>query len=1137
MYSTTNALPFLLLVISTKNALLDTSRCLYPRGLMNGQCVECPVDTLYEYIELITYQKYGYWSYRSVDSSYHKCVKICSQKRPIVTSRRFCSAQCQGKIMQNRKIKYCEDDNINNGFCKIDQCQSSKMKCFYMQCFENCPEFTVHYNNSCVIKCFEDQPYIFLNECVTECPKNHVLENRVCQNSCSIGRYLFNRTCVKNCPLHEKYIHENECVPECPPQMLIEENVCVNKCSEIYALDGQMCVKKCPNDLYEHEKECLKVCPNNTLTENQKCVNKCSSGLLQMKFSCVAVCPLGHFINESAKVCEEQCNGVQYYHNKISSCLQECPEGTVEISSICVKNCPSNKPFIYLKKCHSKCPTSSIFISKREESDFTLKYFCVQRCTKYISSFSNVCVDACSSNEVLYKNKCQASCPLSDPYRVRLPVTSSTTELNLTTSFNYTEPIHAIDICAIECPSTFVIENSTCYVKCPYSERQMIFNSSCLQKCPDKYPLVTSNDGRNICTDNCQMFQFKNTCVNKCPETHATVQDHKCVNCSELGQFENGKTCVNNCDIVRFENRCYSTCPPNVKYVYNGTCVEACPIDAAMVMEQHYGLYNLEVCMEKCPKDKFIFDNHCVSTCPNNKRLPINGECFACTDVGKFDDGSKCVDVCQYLHYDMRCVGTCPHDYKIFNATCVIKCPLEVPYDAHIYNFDLRKSEHRCVATCEYDYLHKNSCVTFCPRNTYIFNGTCVERCPMAAPFISHLYKDSYFSDLECLSQCKQSYYSLNVTCVRTCPDGYLKYQQKCLRSCPTESPYIYNKACVPVCKDIRQGMNCFDKCPKGMLNFDKTCVQTCPSIKPYIYKESCVENCPYYLMLRTCYEQCPSGLVGHKKTCLLKCPSEAKYRYRWECLPKCPNNTITDSMLLSCSDSCQKGKYKLGQSCSDECPSHAPYILNEECVDVCNDVLDGLHCNKQCPDGKFVYDRKCFESCPKEARFQNKKRCMQTCPFVHDDHNRCIEECPKNLNPHGKSCKPGCPPDSPFQGRRQKGCVKQCDNDYEFSGEDYKCISKIDCSSFIDGTWCRQTCLEDSYALHSKDNRYCKSLVPVYLMICFLSFIGLVNIIFVIQVVCHCYNPRLGEKRNIFELKVIDDGEEPIKSTQETAL
>ena len=280
--------------------------------------------------------------------------------------------------------------------------------------------------------------------------------------------------------------------------------------------------------------------------------------------------------------------------------------------------------------------------------------------------------------------------------------------------------------------------------------------------------------------------------------------------------------------------------------------------------------------------------------------------------------------------------------------------------------------------------------------------------------------------------------------------------------------------------------------------------------MKPYTYKERCVENCPYYLMLRTCYEQCPSGLVGHKKACLLKCPSEAKYRYRWECFAKCPNNTITDSMLLSCSDSCQKGKYKFRQSCRDECPSHAPYILNEECVDVCNDVLDGLHCNKQCPYGKFVYDRKCFENCPKEARFHNEKRCMKSCPFAHDDHNRCIEECPKNLNPHGKKCKPGCPSDSPYQGRTQKGCVKQCDDDYELSGEDYKCISRFDCSSFIDGTWCRQTCLEDSYVLHNNDKRYCKSLVPVYLMICFLSLVGIVNIIFVIQVLCHCYNPQL---------------------------
>lgn len=68
-----------------------------------------------------------------------------------------------------------------------------------MECFKRYPVFTVRYNNSCVIECLYDKPYIFNGECVSQCPKDYVLDKGVCQPTCSYGQFLFNKTCVDKC--------------------------------------------------------------------------------------------------------------------------------------------------------------------------------------------------------------------------------------------------------------------------------------------------------------------------------------------------------------------------------------------------------------------------------------------------------------------------------------------------------------------------------------------------------------------------------------------------------------------------------------------------------------------------------------------------------------------------------------------------------------------------------------------------------------------------------------------------------------------------------------------------------------------------------------------------------------------------
>lgn len=1181
----------------------DTTRCLFPKGNLDGQCVECPVDTLYEYIRSIQYKKQWYYSRTvTIDNSYHRCVKMCSKINPVIGSQRICTSSCPTNKIQKGDILFCKDDNINDGFCENKQCLSAELRCYFMQCFNECPDFTVSYNNSCVIDCFEDKPFIFLKRCVKNCPANHVLEDGVCRKSCSIGKYLYNKTCVQDCPATQQYVNEQKCVtgcpvqkkkqgqfcvntcsnkyyqdgnncvnecPEsrrfvdetncvrrcpvekliqemrcvhncsdsfffdgnkcvkkcpkshqyinerhcvekCPVQKYIQDLFCVHQCFESYFLDGQLCKKECPANLFVHERQCVKSCPETTLTENHMCVLKCSYQLFQTKHYCLSECPSGYFINGSSNVCVEHCNGVKYFNNNVAFCMQDCPNDTANVNSTCVTSCPKSHPFFFLQRCLIECPTHSKFFSKRIGPDNTVKYVCVDRCSKYVSLLSKMCVDACSFNEVLFRRICQKSCPQSDPYRLHLPETSRN-KLKIKSSFNIIRPINAFTVCSQKCPSTFVKENMDCFPECPHSERSMVYNSSCFKTCPETDPYILKKGNQNICTYKCPKLRFEKQCVTRCPKSTMSMVNNECinVNCSEIGKFEDGKLCVDKCEIVQYENRCYKTCPKGVQYAFNGTCQKSCPIYATMSYEQYYGRYTLTVCLSDCPKDTFIFDNHCVSKCPSVKRLPLNGTCTACIDVGKYDDGSKCVDFCPYLHYNSQCLESCPKELKVFNGTCVSICPFDAPLESYITNDYNSLSDLHCVASCEKGYYQfDNRCVYFCDNNYYYFNGSCVEICPKTAPYMSEV-KSIDRSMVQCFHQCKKTQFSMDFTCFDKCPDGYLGYKQLCIRKCPSDSSYIYNNLCVKGCKTLRGGMNCFDKCPKGTLHLDKTCVRTCPSIKPYAFKDKCVRDCQRYVIKKKCYEQCPSGLNGYKNKCLVNCPREARYSYKWECLPRCPNKTFY--IYSTCLDKCPKGKFQFERTCLFKCPSRNPYVFNNECVSICNGYLDGKFCRMKCPKRKFSYKRKCITKCPMQNKFVNGQECVESCPFAHDAHFNCLKACPKKSHRYGKTCKTGCPSHVPFVGLFDETCSEKC-GFYELATEDYKCIIKSDCSGFIDGIWCRSMCLNNTYILISGRDKLCKSLLPVYIAIPVLSVCVFPSVVFSIRVLCHCCSmPKVG--------------------------
>lgn len=1092
---------------------MNATRCIFPKGKLHGQCVECPVDTLYEYVQSYSFQPFdtGDWYQTHLiwtDQSYHRCVQVCSPKYPFISSNRVCASSCSGTEMQIGDRKFCKDKNVNIGFCLVNVCPVHGFKCYYMECFKECPVFTVSYNNSCVFECFDDQPYILNGECVRQCPEGYVLDVRVCEKTCTNGRFRFNKTCVDKCPRSKEYVDKHQCVSECPLQKFYQDKLCVKNCSEGFVLDGRICRTKCPLDLFESNKACVDICPNLTFVENKKCVDNCSSGFYRYKAHCVETCPPENFINETNKICDKKCEGFKYYQKKNIFCVNNCPEKMFEVNSTCVTHCPKSRPFSHERSCLAKCPDSSKFVEKKIEMENTITYTCVKKCKKYKTYISNMCVEACSAEKVLFQDTCQEQCPASDPFKVHMP-TVPYTELNLTSFLNITSPINAYVICAKICPSNFVNYNEECYVECPNANKSKTFNMSCSEHCPEEYPFVIKQRNRYICTNHCEKMLFQGLCLDKCPDSHAALYKGECADCSQFGMYEENQRCVNSCSIVRFENRCFNHCPPAAKFMYNKTCSSSCPSNASKVDEQHHELSRLYVCTDECPSDKFISGNNCVSSCPDSKRLPIDGKCVACNEVGKYDDGSKCVDKCPNLYHEYLCVDECLENFKIFNETCVRQCPITAPLRSVIVNYKTNRPEYRCVENCHDKYLiNGKDCVSGCDLSQFISNKTCVEKCPIDAPYISYKY-GSYYNTKECLKHCNGTEYSLNFSCFSKCPNGFHGHKSQCLQKCPIDFPYVnLDGICVESCNNLRQGMNCYEKCPQGTFQYNQTCVQNCPSTKPYNYKDNCVQTCQDFLIKKTCYEQCPSGLVGYHKKCFLHCPSQAKYRYKWECFQKCPKYTLLGSTNYTCFDTCPDGQFRYHQKCIEKCPSHMPYDLEGECVGSCDGYLDGLKCYHRCPNEMFTYTGKCISKCPKEAPFIDNKTCIPFCPNVYDDNFKCMKECPEYTYPHGKHCKPGCSQSFPFINSvfgEQVECVEKC-NALKLSTENHNCIYRSECTGFIyDDVWCYQKCPSDTYILRSTTENLCYPRKPVYIMIGVLSLCVSIAITFGTRVV-YCY-------------------------------
>ncbi|XP_033728830.1 balbiani ring protein 3-like isoform X2 [Pecten maximus] len=545
--------------------------------------------------------------------------------------------------------------------------------------------------------------------------------------------------------------------------------------------------------------------------------------------------------------------------------------------------------------------------------------------------------------------------------------------------------------------------------------------------------------------------------------------------------------CVKNCppDVpLTFHNLCLPFCPYGYQYNNNNTCrteypevnssdlchVTACPIDTPLC-------YNKQ-CMSKCPNGTFSDDGNCFHNCSNTNPYVSQHSCVSsCPHDQPYDEDGYCVSACasDYFLYDRKCLKSCPEETFQHNFTCVDECPTEAPKSITVWNVTL------CITTCpRFTTVSGNHCELACLNGReYLWNGSCVSKCPGAAPYTYDLsgsippYKltictercptYSYLQGNQCAPNCTFTTYQINSTCVSECPETH---------------QYLVGKwppfQCVTVCRppQIPDINHCVDVCPADRYVFNHTCMEGCPESHSFKVNQ-------------TCFSQCPAPMVVYDGTCQLACPDDSMYVNNGQC--ECPasrpfhHQTRTGHVECQTTAVCPEGTFSWNNKCLYQCPDNTyTYVGNATCLEECpfshqfkyrsdyGRSLLAYECVSECPENTFMKDEFCYDFCDAPyVGFLGNYTCMEKCPDSHKWRsatttitNQLVFTCAANCSAprliDDDQCLLGCPASKPFAVNQT--CLKQCPDNLSL-------ITPLD-----SGRTCSETCPDE----HIQDNDTC---------------------------------------------------------------
>ena len=1024
------------------------------------------------------------------------CFSVCPQNYPKTDAEnKLCLTKCPFYFYKNNCYDNgCEEGKFHfrDEYECLDSCQrDEKDKTIYVYdnttntCYYSCSEVP---GKPFAEKGEQNSPL----KCVGQCPVGsfYYEDKKECLNECDILQINDTNICVSQCPTDKNKVSGNTCYDECPTSTDSDEgkpfiskeylnetfhlivDKCVKECDKsVYPLvsdSTNYCLKECPFDeSYEYNGTCYKDCPKNTFVDHigKKCWNdSCHSGLEYYELIgdykvCKTRCPSNKFTilnqDESQKQCLEKCPEEYNFIGGNNTCLQKCSDQPsigqyfVEIDRSneypiykCSQSCGENYTIFNTKECSNKCPENTenpeneyyyqspskiCYLhncTKDADYPFTTvdkdgKKICAKKCHNNQPNFGDdkICKAGCGENEIIdFDGKCVSSCQNSY-YKYADIIDGKLSCVNqCQKGKKYLKNYTCVDTCL---PPTNFVEGNECLTQCNSNHFQQKNESTteiqCVEKCePGQFYYNTGSLYiQNICMPKCEDNDFviedTQICTKECPSPYSSYFSDKSVDINDV-------------------SKCVMNCPKGKPYNDLRTCVKQCPVSG-----NKFHIEGEVNCRYSCLEGTKIYNNTCISICPEGKFLDYNGV--------------NCID---------KCVGNYLYYIEGVNQ-CIRQCPIKEGYFIEDY---------KCVTSCGKNKPYLNE--TFCQENCTDFieeyaNNRCVKSCPKDHPFYrvdnenenekKYCMRDCElsFPNGQCTSQCNNTYNHINYengTCLTKCPDFYVKSTENvtCYKNCPSDFPYynLSTKECTQKCDDgfyINITNNeCIEKCDLKIFNdSDKLyCLEDCNDLGLFSFGENiCVRDCSsnnmipnmatkscecenlYYIengekkCAAECGEPYPIRLFGSNQ-CLENCDGfilslDEKYCYSSE--KYCPENTKNISNKCDCEFNYYNDPQKVCLNKDEKCPPSYNLFTpdTKQCIKV-----------NECNGEYKVIGNLCLKGCEGKDKW-----------FLNDNNQyECTSECNSNF---------------PYEIEDEKRCVKKCEDTEYYITQRGKCLSTCD--------------------------------------------------------------------------------------------
>lgn len=944
-----------------------------------------------------------------------KCYKKCPPKTFLDPIQKVCS-DC------NKKCSECDSFKVCKG------CEEGYYLTENGECLESCPSGTR--KNPQTRECDKCRANCKTCESSTEkcdvCEEKFYLYNSSeCVNICPDFQVSFKGICIscgdkENC-LSCQSDNVNKCKKCKAPRVLRVDGTCAIDCGDNYYPDADRVCRQCQdkNCLKCSDKECYQCGPTFSLYEKTKCLNECPDGYVDIDGVCIA-CE-----NSKCKQCDPNDKRIctrchyPYWILKEGECVEDCGDYYYQDSQDC-KSCPTGCIDCNDQYTCNRCDEEYYFkngacvqdcgIGYRANSNGNCEPCSVTGCAS-CQNEKTTC-DYCIDGDFLFNNVCyEKKCPPGS----YLPSSSSKICEPCQSKCQKCSSANTCD----ECSYPYVLQGSVCQSECEphfYSDSKRICrscdNKNCL-KCPrDPYKCTECPE---------PLLLYNDDCIEKCPD----------------GTFANGKEC----------DKCGSNCKTcEGKKTQCTSCPEGLLFDAEKE----------EKCVSECDDGKVRKDGECVAC--KDKRCKVcktdNLEC--CTTpfypyvidgcevkeecpTGKFDNGDicdNCMTGCDKCNNANTCTE-CSQGYYLLDGKCVKECG-----DGFI---EYEKKCIACAVGCKKCQPGNSFYCTACPDDKFLYNGYCLDTCP-----------NKYWgnNDREC-KPCDDPFCSTcsneGKTCDR-CQCSYVLLDDKCQPApCPEQTVNINgvcHKCQVSNCKYCDTSVSKCDTCldDYAWVN-DIKCSKECPSgtyktsyydYPNYYYCEDCPENCDKCENSYTC-NVCKSGFVLQGSICKTQC-NEGYYNVNGVCqkckFSNCKECTSTDCLKCSsitflydnidsgkddeCVFTCPDGTYAdtYEQKCK-KCGLHCSKCKDADSCEACDIkylLMENKTCTDECPDGTVEVNGKC-KVCKTSKDCSKCKSDLVTCERCSGKlflkNNECVESCGSGYYSEDSECKP---------------CIENCD-------------------------------------------------------------------------------------------------------------